>query len=134
MVANYSTFNILYIDKEMTVDSIKRSVLCIIVVTILSILLLSICKLDCVTDMDDAKNKKINWGKAISLSITIGIVAGIIFFIMNENELTKSTIETSLNYDEPVSEHVQKQNLSTGGVSMEIPNVPDKNIKSSISY
>jgi hypothetical protein len=51
-------------------------------VTALSVASLATCKPDYTVDIDDDKNRKRNWGKIISISLVMGIVAGIIVFLL----------------------------------------------------
>ena len=79
----------------MSKDPIKLSLVSICIVTILSILVISKCKPACTVDLDGDKNSKINWGKAISLSLMIGIVTGMVVFLMTMDKTREAPIKTT---------------------------------------
>ena len=79
----------------MSKDPIKLSIISICIVTILSLLVISKCKPDCTIDLDSDKNSKINWGKTISLSLMIGIVTGIVVFLVTMEKTQEAPVETN---------------------------------------
>lgn len=74
-------------------DPIKLSLVGICMTTVLSILLISISKPSCAMDVDSEKDVKINWGKALSLSMMIGIVVGIMIFLLTMDKVSEPVIE-----------------------------------------
>lgn len=90
----------------MAKDPIKLSIISIIVVTLLCILTISKCKPECAVDLDSDKNRKTNWGKTVSISLMIGIVSGILVFVMNMEkvpDIPQDKTEVTMKFSDKVS-------------------------------
>lgn len=73
-------------------NPITLSLIALVVATVISVAVFVLWKPASVVNVDDQKNKNLNWGKLISLSVVLGLVSAIVIFISTMKEIP-ATIE-----------------------------------------
>ena len=82
---------------------IVLSLVGLVSITVISIIIFSTWKPSFVTTVNNKKQKKLNWGKLLSLSVVLGVVTAISLYLSTMKPIAKNISSPSMKFGGPVA-------------------------------